>query len=93
LLNNWGERIKTEFKVFRIIGLSSDYAKALPGLDCCAVAKEIAASPSREWLAMSFDESTLAEVEYFVNLKKRRFYELKLSSIGLDVDGKRVNSC
>jgi hypothetical protein len=84
-----GERTDVEVKVFRVIGISSDYAEGLPGSECCAVAREIDASPSREWLAVSFGEG-LPDMDYFVNIKRKRLYEYKDEFVKWGADGERI---
>ena len=75
-----GDEMDSEITVFRVVGISPDFAKVLPDLKCCAVAKEIEVSPSREWLAVSFSESW-SGLDYFVNFKKRRCFEYKDSKV------------
>jgi hypothetical protein len=87
-----GKRMDTEINVFRVIGISSDYAEVLPSLKCCPAAKEIDASPSREWLAVSFGNHWLSDMDYLVNIEKNRLYEFVDQSFSekWDEDGMRV---
>jgi hypothetical protein len=65
----------------------------LPSLKCCAAAKEIDASPSREWLAVSFGNHLMSDKDYLVNIEKNRLYEFVDQSFSgkRDEDGNRVS--
>jgi hypothetical protein len=84
-----GDTRDAEVKIFRVIGISSDFAKVLADLRRYEVAKDIDASPSGEWLAVSFGESFL-DLDYFVNIQKKRVYKCKGEDSEYDKEGNYI---